>query len=232
MQTKIIFEDNSILVIHKPAGLAVETSVVGRMDVVSELKNYLKGHYLGMIHRLDQPVEGLLVFAKTKAAASSLSAQLADHRLKKRYTAIVCVPKDRQREFLELYGAKNGRNLKDYLKKEGPVSVIAKKGEPGAKEARLTAYVTECGDLCEECRCMPATLSVSIETGRFHQIRVQLSHDGYPLLGDQKYGNEMSQMLTKKQGLRNVALACDRLSFFHPETGKEVTYEITPFCGR
>lgn len=77
MRTKIIFEDRDILVIQKPAGLATQTARVDQQDVVSELKNYLTGSsYLGIVHRLDQPVEGLLVFGKTKSAAAFLTAQL------------------------------------------------------------------------------------------------------------------------------------------------------------
>ena len=76
MRTEIIYEDKSIMVVRKPAGLAAQTAKVGQQDVVSELKNYLRQPYLGIIHRLDQPVEGLLVFAKTRDAAAELTAQL------------------------------------------------------------------------------------------------------------------------------------------------------------
>lgn len=90
MKEKIIYEDKDILVCHKPAGLATQTGRVGQKDLVSELKNYLGGNsYLGLIHRLDQPVEGLLVFAKTAFAAKELSRQLTDNMLNKQYFAVV-----------------------------------------------------------------------------------------------------------------------------------------------
>lgn len=95
LKTNIIFEDKEMIVIHKPAGIATQTNKLGQADVVSELKNYLhrsgQGSYVGVIHRLDQPVEGLLVFAKTPQAAKNLSAQLQNGTLKKSYSALVPV---------------------------------------------------------------------------------------------------------------------------------------------
>jgi len=96
LRTKIIYEDAQVLVAYKPAGLATQTSKVGQADMVSELKNYLsavqkgKTPYLGVVHRLDQPVEGLLVFAKTKQTAASLTKQLAQGALNKQYYAVIC----------------------------------------------------------------------------------------------------------------------------------------------
>ena len=96
MQTQIVYEDEAVLVIRKPAGLATESAGIGRKDVVSELKNYVakknpgKMPYLGIVHRLDQPVEGILVFAQTKKAAENLTAQLGKGTLKKEYLAVVC----------------------------------------------------------------------------------------------------------------------------------------------
>ena len=92
MKTQIVYEDNDIVVINKPAGLATQTARVGQPDVVSELKNYLRSPYLGIIHRLDQPVEGLLVFAKNKRAAAALSTQLQSTEgvLNKQYYAVFC----------------------------------------------------------------------------------------------------------------------------------------------
>ena len=85
MKTTILYEDEHILICRKPAGLAVESAAIGQMDMVSELKNYLKNPWLGVIHRLDQPVEGLLVFAKNSRAAANLSEQLQKNILQKQY---------------------------------------------------------------------------------------------------------------------------------------------------
>lgn len=119
MQTQIVYEDEAVLVIRKPAGLATESAGIGQKDVVSELKNYVakknpgKMPYLGIVHRLDQPVEGLLVFAKTKKAAENLTAQLGKGMLKKEYLAVVCgkVPE-------------NTGRLVDYLAKEKGMAVV------------------------------------------------------------------------------------------------------------
>ena len=83
MRTEIIYEDSHIIVCRKPAGIAVQSRESTRQDMVSELKNYLKTSYLGVVHRLDQPVEGVLVFAKTQAAAASLSSQVQSDRMGK-----------------------------------------------------------------------------------------------------------------------------------------------------
>ena len=87
MKTKIIYEDKHILVVYKPAGIAVQAARSMEMDVVSELKNYLKSSYVGLVHRLDQPVEGILVFAKTSPAAAALSKQNAEGTMEKEYLA-------------------------------------------------------------------------------------------------------------------------------------------------
>ena len=123
MKTEILYEDNSILVIRKPAGLAVQSAGIGQADVVSELKSHLaklpdagrpgKGEpYLGIVHRLDQPVEGVLVFAKEKKAAAALTKQLSDGTLNKHYYAVLCG-----------YPAVAEGELVDYLRKEGSVAV-------------------------------------------------------------------------------------------------------------
>lgn len=225
MQTKIIYEDTHIMVAHKPAGLATQSAKVGQTDMVSELKNYLAvqlkkdkksgAPYLGIIHRLDQPVEGLLVFAKTKEAASKLTAQLAGGTLNKQYYAIVCgQPADESGE------------LVDYLRKEENLARISTNQDKEAKKAvlqyqTLSAEQTEAGDKI-------TLLDIHIDTGRFHQIRAQLSHAGWPILGDSKYGNELSVNISKKKKIRNVALYAYKLEFKHPVTGKQLVFLAEP----
>lgn len=242
MQTQIVYEDEAVLVIRKPAGLATESAGIGQKDVVSELKNYVakknpgKMPYLGIVHRLDQPVEGLLVFAKTKKAAEDLTTQLGKGTLKKEYLAVVCgkVPE-------------NTGRLVDYLAKEKGMAVVrdtadadvqaekdadvqAKKdadvqsekaADPQAKKAVLTyTKKAETGRL--------TLLAVQIETGRFHQIRAQLSHAGFPILGDEKYGSEESKELSRKKKIRFTALCAASLSFRHPVTGKIMAFTQAP----
>lgn len=234
MQTQIVYEDEAVLVIRKPAGLATESAGIGQKDVVSELKNYVakknpgKMPYLGVVHRLDQPVEGLLVFAKTKKAAENLTAQLGKGTLKKEYLAVVCgkVPE-------------NTGRLVDYLAKEKGMAVVRdtadadaqaekdadvqaeKAADPQAKKAVLTyTKKVETEEL--------TLLAVQIETGRFHQIRAQLSHAGFPILGDEKYGSKESKELSREKKIRFTALCAASLSFKHPVTGKIMAFTQAP----
>lgn len=232
MQTQIVYEDEAVLVIRKPAGLATESAGIGQKDVVSELKNFVakknpgKMPYLGIVHRLDQPVEGLLVFAKTKKAAENLTAQLGKGTLKKEYLAVVCgkVPE-------------NTGRLVDYLAKEKGMAVVKnaadaktekdvdaqteKAAGPQAKKAVLT--------YTKKAETEKFTLlAVQIETGRFHQIRAQLSHAGFPILGDEKYGSEESKELSREKKIRFTALCAASLSFRHPVTGKTMAFTQTP----
>lgn len=220
MKTVILHEDKDILVCHKPAGLAVENAAVGRMDMVSELKNYLKSSYLGVIHRLDQPVEGLLVFAKNQKAAADLSKQLTRNTLNKQYYAVVCGQPD-----------SNMGKLVDYLSKDNKTRMakVVNKNAADAKEAVLDYEVMQTKE-CEDTNII-SLLRIQIQTGRFHQIRAQLSNAGMPILGDQKYGNNVSAQVSQLTGTRNVALCACSLNFRHPVTGQNMSFEIVPASG-
>lgn len=223
MKTKIIFEDNDLCVVHKPAGLATQTDKTGQMDVVSELRNYFakkkQDIYVGIVHRLDQPVEGLLVFAKNKKTAAELTNQIADHTLNKHYYALVCgQPKEKE------------ATLVDYLEKtNGNISKVVEKGSSdNAKEAKL--HYTLCHTKgCEDVEVVIKNYSlveVELFTGRYHQIRNQLSHYGFPILGDMKYGNEDSKALSSELGIRHVALLAYSIEFIHPQTKKHMAFSI------
>lgn len=232
MQTQIVYEDEAVLVIRKPAGLATESAGIGQKDVVSELKNYVakknpgKMPYLGIVHRLDQPVEGLLVFAKTKKAAENLTAQLGKGMLKKEYLAVVCgkVPE-------------NTGRLVDYLAKEKGMAVV-KNAADAKTEKDVDAQAEKAADQQAKKAVLTYTkkaetekftlLAVQIETGRFHQIRAQLSHAGFPILGDEKYGSEESKELSREKKIRFTALCAASLSFRHPVTGKTMAFTQTP----
>lgn len=227
MKTKILFEDTSILVIHKPAGIAVQSARIGQMDVESELRNYIftasksapgkssANPYIGLVHRLDQPVEGLLVVAKTKDAAAKLNKQLATGSLNKKYLAVVSVECDK---------AENAGNFTDYMVKEGQVARIVTSSAQMTevcKPARLHYTLLQKSDTL-------ALADIEIETGRFHQIRCQMAHHGMPLLGDAKYGSSTSTALSQSLGIRNVALCANRIAFKHPTTGKFMEFEVQP----
>lgn len=216
MRCEILYEDETIIVIRKPAGLATQSARVGEPDAVSELKKYLaesgqKNPYVGVVHRLDQPVEGLLVFAKTKDAAAGLTKQLSAGTLNKRYYALVCGKPD-----------EDSGELVDYLVKEQSMARVVPEGTADAKRAVLQYKVL---------RRMPeglALLDIHIDTGRFHQIRVQMSHAGMPLLGDRKYGSDASITFSNEVGVKFVALYAYRLEFKHPITKKTMDYELQP----
>ena len=224
MRTKIIYEDNHIIIVHKPAGLATQTSHIGQQDVASELKNYLakigqsvdgkrtsEQPYLGIIHRLDQPVEGLLVFAKTKEAAAKLTKQLSAGTLNKQYYAVICGKPS------EISG-----RLVDYLAKEGNSGRIGQPEEAEAKQAILQYRITK--EINQDC----SLADIYIETGRFHQIRLQMSHAGCPILGDLKYGSQESIELSRKYGIKNVALYAYSIQLQHPITGKKLEFSFQP----
>lgn len=214
MEPKILFEDKDILVCEKPAGVPVQTAGVGRQDMVSILKNYLAGKegcsgvpYIGLVHRLDQPVQGVMVFAKNKTSAARLSAQVTDGRMEKIYQAVV---KGSPKE--------DKGSLVDYLVKDGRTntSSIVNLKTKGAKKAELLYQVLSRKD-------GRALLKIQLLTGRHHQIRVQMAGAGMPLEGDRKYGNS-----SEKSGAY-VKLCASKLGFVHPVTGKKLTFSCEPW---
>lgn len=238
MRTKILYEDNEIMVIHKPSGIATHTSRVGQADVVSELKNYLaakarkdgaklRNPFLGVVHRLDQPVEGLLAFGKTPEATAKLNDQLKEGILNKEYYAVVCgKPQDDEGQ------------LVDYLLKTDNGSKVVAQGTEGAKKAVLDYYVVDTrsmdvgsmmgvGDEMNR-QMLVSLVRVYIFTGRYHQIRCQMSNLGHPLLGDVKYGNELSGIMSRVLHVPATALCAHHLSLIHPTTGKELSFTVCP----
>lgn len=221
MRTKILYEDEDILVVHKPAGLAVQTAHIGQLDVESELKNYLAGQgiapYLGIVHRLDQPVEGILVFAKTKKAAADLNRQLQSGDFCKEYLAVVCgSPADKERELIH------------YLLKDKSRALILETNKSIPKDAKRAVLHYRVEAQSKTAAGEISLLRIWLETGRFHQIRAQLSHAGFPILGDGKYGSEVSGQISGALGIRHTALCACRLCFYHPASGKEIEYTVYP----
>lgn len=224
MKAAIIYEDEEVLVVHKPAGIATQTARLGQADIESELKNYLhqsgQNTYLGMVHRLDQPVEGLLVFAKTPAAAKTLSAQLQSGALKKYYQALVpdCFEGDKET-------SKKPHQLVDYLWKDSRtnLSKVVEKDRDGAKKAELSWQLAGVYEFKE---AHFALVDIELYTGRHHQIRVQMSHAGMPLLGDSKYGTKESAELSAKLGVHQTALLANRLVFLHPSDKRQMSFAL------
>lgn len=207
----IQYEDKELLVVYKPAGLATQSARVTSLDLVSSVTRHLKGAPVYVVHRLDQPVEGLLVLAKTKQAAAGLSKQLQAGTLNKQYYALVY----RGAEELPKEGI-----LADYLWKNPQTQkaeIVAQASGKG-KQAKLHYRVMTGKDDI-------ALLDVRIETGRFHQIRAQLAHAGFPILGDQKYGTQTSMERSEELGIKNVSLFAYALTFTHPKTGKQMEFQ-------
>lgn len=212
-QPEIIFEDDAVIVCRKEAGVAVQTARAGQADMVSLLKNYRakkkEEPYIGLIHRLDQPVEGVMVFAKTKQAAAKLSAQVSSRSMGKEYLAVTeGIPQPSEGELCD-WLLRNGRTN---------TSQVVKPGTPQAKEAKLCYQVEQMDEEQQK-----ALVHIWLHTGRHHQIRVQFAHAGYPLVGDTKYGRE-----AVAGRYCPVALCSCRIAFIHPVTGKEMEFTIRP----
>lgn len=225
MKTNIIFEDKDLLVIQKPAGLATQTARVDQPDVVSELKNYLGGSaYLGIVHRLDQPVEGLLVFGKNKSATASLTAQLQRQEIggamNKRYYCVICGKAP----------TVEGQ-LVDYLYKDTDGKAVVLSESEAKKDARAKRAVLQYRILKEAEISTSIFLSLAdihIDTGRFHQIRAQMAHGGMCLLGDGKYGDRNAREISEQLGIRGAALCAYSLEFAHPVTKEKMSFQIKP----
>ena len=215
MGLNILFEDDHVLVVKKDAGIPVQAGKMRIMDLQGLIKNELyrrnrKGGepYLGLIHRLDQPVEGVMVFAKTPFAAGALSEQVTDGRMKKHYLALLCGKP-----------AEDSGKLVDYLVKDGRTntSSVVKSQEKDAKRAELNYQVLK--------RNEETTLvEVELITGRHHQIRVQMANAGWPLYGDTKYNPQFQEVTEHVQ----TALCAYKLSFVHPKTKKVMEFCIEP----
>lgn len=221
----ILFEDDHILVVFKPAGIATQTARVGQQDMVSEIKNYLARNaknnrepYLGLVHRLDQPVSGLLVFAKTKTAAAALSHQMETGEFQKYYYTIVLGSPASDKDILVDYLYKDGHNNQSFVVKED---------FPDAKKAVLEYRKVKTLVALEENE-EATLLEIKLLTGRHHQIRVQLSNADMPILGDGKYGSMKSKNFSNTSACRNLALCSYKLRFKHPLTGEELTFEKEP----
>ena len=213
MNLRILHEDEHVIVCYKPAGIATQTAKMGAQDMESLLKNYLykkekKMPYVAVIHRLDQPVEGILVFAKTPFAAKELNKGMQGAGFGKYYKAVLCgVPKEKK------------AILEDYLVRDGKTNTsrVAAKDEKEAKKAVLSYEV-----LKQEAEM--SLVQVKLETGRHHQIRVQMANMGCPIWGDTKYNTSKNA----DKSWKNIALCAYHLEFIHPKTKKKMIFEIDP----
>lgn len=210
---KVIYEDNHIIVVEKPANIPSQGDKTGDLDMLTIIKAYLKEKYnkpgnvyLGLVHRLDRPVGGVMVFAKTSKAAARLSEQVREKVFKKKYLVIV------NGKFEEKKGT-----LKDYLLKNERLnkSRVVEEGTKNSKYAELDYEV-----LKYDKEQNLSLLKINLHTGRHHQIRVQFASRNHSLYGDQKYG-------TRGRG-KQLALWAYSLSFNHPTTKERLCFEDYP----
>ena len=200
---KTLYDDQDLLVVCKFGGLAVQSAKVSTPDLMSLLRNEMlergeKKPYLGLVNRLDQPVEGIVLIGKNEKAAANLSRQVTDHiHMKKWYQTVVCGKPE-----------KSSDTLVDYLLKDGKTntSKVVKEGTPGSKRSELRYEVIQSDG------------EKTLLTGRHHQIRVQLSHAGLPICGDAKYGKAGGQL----------CLCAYKVIFSHPRTGERMGFEVKP----
>lgn len=218
---EILYEDEYLIVVWKPAGLESQSSRGLEADMVSELRRHIhnlspgRGEpYVGVIHRLDKPVSGIMVYAREKKSAGALSRQVSRGQMEKRYLAVLCGKVD-----------KNVDKFVDYLLKETKTNLsrIVDKGISGAKRAELEYRVLKSKET--DAGIILTLAEIRLLTGRHHQIRVQMSGHGLPLWGDRKYNLDCAEM---RRDSDNIALSAYRLTFSHPITGKIMNFSRMP----
>lgn len=213
-EPRIIHEDNHLLVVDKPAGLLVQGDRTGDRTLLDVCKSYLKRRYdkpgnvyLGLVHRLDRPVSGVVLLAKTSKAAGRMSRQFREKTVRKTYLAVVAgEPRPEAGELRHHLAEKAGP--------DGRTAVL-REGDPGARESILEYRVLETAGGLSLVEARPIT-------GRRHQIRVQLAAAGWPILGDVKYG------AAERMAGRRIALHASRLEAAHPIGGRPLDFTAPP----
>jgi 23S rRNA pseudouridine1911/1915/1917 synthase len=215
MDLNVLFEDNHLLVVEKPRNMPIQEDASKDPDLLNAAKAFLVEKYnkpgdafLGLVHRIDRPVGGVILFAKTSKAASRISNEIRLNRLDRKYYAVVRgIPKQKK------------ETLTDYLlkNKKTNISSVVHSGTKKAKKSTLEYEVLQTNE-----KENLSLLAVKLHTGRSHQIRVQLSHRGYPIFGDQKYGQNVN-----KPG-EQIALWAYELAIKHPTKDEVVTVSCNP----
>ena len=211
---EILYEDNHIIVVSKPQGVASQPDETGDKDILTQVKEYIKEKYnkpgeafVGLVHRLDRPTGGAMVFAKTSKAASRLSEQMRNGDFDKTYLAVVC---GKPRE--------SKAKIVSYLKKDEKTNtaLIVPQTTTGAKRAELDYEVLAYNQDTDH-----SLVKVKIYSGRGHQIRVQMKSIKCPIFGDQKYGGENMPKVM-------LNLFATELAFLHPVTKQKLIFRVYP----
>lgn len=209
----VLYEDNHIVVVLKPQNIPTQGDASGDESLLDRVKEYVKEKYekpgeafIGLVHRLDRPTGGVMVFARTSKAAARLAEQLKDGSFEKKYLAVVVgTPRDRQ------------ARLTNYLMKDekNNVVTVVPAAYEGAKRAELTYKVLES-------TAKVSLVDIKLHTGRSHQARVQMKHIGTPIFGDVRYGGD-----TLAKG-HNLALWAYELRFYHPVNKTPMVFVAYP----
>ncbi len=210
---KVLYEDNQIIVVEKAPNIPSQADKTGDIDMLTIVKRYIKEKYnkpgevyLGLVHRLDRPTGGIMVFARTSKAASRLSNSIREKQMKKTYLAVVDGILDRKEGMLEDYLFKDQRNN---------ISKVVDSSKKNAKLAKLDYKVLKVSE-----KNKLSLVEINLHTGRHHQIRVQFANAGHSLFGDQKYG-------TRGKG-KQLALWAYKLTIIHPVKKEEMTFTDEP----
>ncbi len=206
-QLSVLYEDNHLLVVVKEPNILTQGDQTGDEDLLSLVRRYVEEKYqkpgrayIGLVHRMDRPVGGLLVFARTSKAAERLSKQVREHQLNREYVCVCEGQADARFRLVDYLKKDESRNMvtivPEYLRAQGRLAILN----------GMTVATRDGRSLC----------TIRLETGRAHQIRVQMAHSGHPLIGDHRYGSG--------KGQEQIALYGMRLSFEHPTTHQKMTF--------
>ena len=201
----VLYEDNHIIVVEKPINVLSQSDITNDYDLLSMVKDYIKvkynkpgNVYIGLVHRLDRPVGGIMIFARTSKAAKRLNEEMNNNQFSKYYYAIVHgIPKKKEDTLVD-----------NIVKLDNGNSVVRKDGKKSILQYKVVK------ENVEKCKTL---LNIKLLTGRHHQIRVQLSSRGYPICGDQRYG-----VIDKTP----LALFAYKLEFVHPVTKENMSFQI------
>ena len=220
---EIVYQDADLIVCIKPAGMPVQSDRSRDPDMLTLLRDRIftqtgaeEEPYLAAVHRLDRPVGGLMVFARTKEAAAALSEQIQKFEFEKDYQAVVCGEPDEPEGIME-----------DELLAD-PVSNTTKVVSPGTPGARHALLEYEVIDVVETDEGLLSWVLVILHTGRHHQIRAQFADRGLPLYGDARYNPAFSRKKGGGRSSAGIGLYATRLAFSHPVTGEKMVYKTEP----
>ena len=212
-EVNVIYEDNHIIVVQKEPNIPSQGDKTNDIDMLTIVKEYIRvkynkpgNVYVGLIHRLDRPVGGIMIFAKTSKAASRLSESVRVKEIKKEYLAVVDGGLEKERDTLEDYLYKDERNN---------MSKVVDKSKKNSKFAKLDYEVLKYNEVKNL-----SLVRINLHTGRHHQIRVQLANSGHSIFGDQKYGVRGKS--------KQIALWAYKLTIIHPVTKEKMEFENYP----